>query len=194
MLPVVSAAVVVAVAACGSSSGTPPAGATSRSGPTRHVPSAPFNVAVAVPGVPNPNDPSFLADQEHLYDPRQFSDRTLYPPGYHWRIDPGIGPHGVRSAHAALDSESKQWVLVIAFTAAAAQRFGADTEAAYQAIQANPADPPPAAHIAFFIGNEVVSAPYVQSPSSGDTQVNGNFSEQQADDLARAITASAQLS
>jgi preprotein translocase subunit SecD len=152
-------------------------------------------VGVAVPGTPNPADATFRADQQGLYDSRQFNDPTLYPVGYHWKIDRGIGPHGVREAHASFDRSSNQWVIDIAFTPAAAQRFGADTEAAFQAMQAagsNPSTAPALAHVAFFIGNQVVSAPYVQRPSSNDTQVQGNFTEQQADDLARAIMASAQ--
>jgi hypothetical protein len=188
---VLLAAAALAVLGCGAPRGGL-TGSASTPTPRREVTPAPFNLAVAVPGAPNPADPTFLADQERLYDSRQFSDPAFYPLGYHWRIDPGIGPHGVSSAHAAYDSFSNQWIVAVFFTPAAAEHVAADTEAAYQATKTSPANPPAASHIAFFVGNEVVSAPYVQSPSSKDAQIQGGFTEQQADDLARAIIASAQ--
>jgi SecD-like export protein len=189
--PLILGVAALAIQGCGSPSERPSANATT---PPPEVRAAPFNVGVAVPGAPNPNDPAFVADQQHLYDSSQFSDPTLYPRGYHWKIDAGIGPRGVRSAHAVHDSVNNQWVISIEFTPAAAQHFRADTEAAYRATQSNPSSPPAEGHIAFFIGNQVVSAPFVQSPSGNDTEIAGNFTAQQADDLARAIVASSQLS
>jgi len=155
-------------------------------GPSPTTPPAPFNVGVAVPGAPNVTDTTFASDQQRLFDSSQFSDPNLYPPGYHWKIDSGVGPHGVVSARAVYDSQSQQWAIVIDFTQSAAQHFGADTQAAYQASPGTAAN-----HIAFFVGNRVVSAPFVAAPSSSSTQVSGNFTQQQALSLVAAILAAA---
>jgi len=154
--------------------------------PAAKAPPAPFNVGVAVPGTPSITDTTFLSDQQRLFDSSQFSDPNLYPPGYHWKIDSGVGPHGVVTAKAVYDSQSQQWAIVVDFTQSAAQHFGADTQAAYQASPGTAAN-----HIAFFVGNRVISAPFVAAPSSSSTQVSGNFTRQQALTLVAAILASA---
>jgi hypothetical protein len=146
----------------------------------------PFNVGVAVPGAADPHDAQFVADQQGLYDATQLSDTSIYPIGYHWRIDPGIGPHGVVSAQPVVDPQSGQWAITIHFSNAAASRWGADTQAAFQAGQGSPQN-----RIAIFIGNRVVSAPGVISPSSTDTEITGNFTQAQAAAICAAILAAA---
>ena len=160
----------------------PPAAPT----PAAVAPPAPFNVGVAVPGTPNITDATFLSDQQRLFDSSQFNDPNLYPPGYHWKIDSGVGPHGVVSAKAVYDSQAQQWAIVIDFTQSAAQHFGADTQAAYQASPGTAAS-----HIAFFVGNQVISAPLVAAPSSSSTHVSGSFTQQQALALVAAILTAA---
>jgi len=176
---------VAMLAGCsGSTPGPSPVGfGTAR--PTRHgVAAQPFNVGVAVPGAPDPRNAQFLADQQNLYDTSQFGDSEFYQTGYHWRIDSGIGPHRITHADAVFDSQSQVWAVDITFTPAAAAHFGADTQAAFQAGQGTPLN-----RIAFFVGNRVVSAPSVQSPSSGNTEISGGFTQQQAMDVAAAISA-----
>jgi preprotein translocase subunit SecD len=171
----------MALAAC-SESATPSRTPT----PRAHVAPQPFNVGTAVDGAPDPHDAAFLRDQENLYDASQFGDPQFYQTGYHWKIDPRIGPHGITNTHVAYDSASGQWAIVISFTPSAAQEWAAVTTAAYNAGVSSPLN-----RIAIFAGNRVVSAPNVQSPSSSTTEITGNFTQQQAQELAAAIQSAA---
>jgi sugar lactone lactonase YvrE len=182
----------VALAACSSSSpdfvhmqfssGTPTPQVTLPSG----VPAMAFNVGVAVAGAPDPHSIQFLTDQEKLYDASQFNDSNFYPQGYHWRIDTGIGPHGIAHCTVVYDSQQAQWAMEISFTPAAAIHWSADTTAAYHANPNSALN-----RIAVFVGPRVVWAPQVQSPSSNATEITNDFTQQQAATTCAAILAGA---
>jgi len=152
---------------------------------------AKLHFATAVPGAANPNDPKFIADQQRLYDPRQLVDPSLYPQGYHWKIDEKIDASDVNKADAQLDTQSSQWVVTINFDSKGADEWSKVTTAAYQFTQQSPQAPPPQAHVAIFLDNQIITAPYVQSPSSNNTQISGNFTQQGAQGLADQISAGA---
>ncbi len=131
---------------------------------------AKLHFATAVAGAPNPSDPTFLSDQQNLYDPKQLADPTLYPSGYHWRIDDKIQASDVQKADVAYDSQSAQWAVTIQFDSKGADEWSKVTTAAYQAGQGTPAN-----RVAIFLDTQVITAPGVVSPSSNQTQITGNF-------------------
>ena len=173
---------VAGVAGCGSpsptSGGSPTSGASlSPAGPRG------LHVGLATPGAPNPADPAFLQDQDGLYDPAQFGDPQLYPPGYHWRIDKALQPADVRSAVVGFSSAVNAWAVDVTFTPKGALRFQADSQAAYNGQPGHPEN-----RIAFFVGSRVVSTPGVQSPSSRETEItDGGLSKPEAEALAAMI-------
>ena len=176
----------VVLAGCSTSARPEPTATATATARTHAAAPQPFNVGTGVAGAPDQHDPTFLRDQENLYDPSQFGNPMYYQAGYHWKIDPSIGPHSVVRADVVRDSASGDWAVTLNFTAAAAQRLSAITTAAFDAGQGSPLN-----RIAFFVGNRVVSAPNVQAPSSSSSEITGNFTEQSALDLAQAISAAA---
>jgi SecD/SecF fusion protein len=147
---------------------------------------AKLHFATAVAGAPNPSDPTFLADQQNLYDPKQLADPTLYPSGYHWKIDDKIQASDVQKADVAYDSQSAQWAVTIQFDSKGADEWSKVTTAAYQAGQGTPAN-----RVAIFLDTQVITAPGVVSPSSNQTQITGNFTQASAQLLADQISAGA---
>jgi hypothetical protein len=149
----------------------------------------PFNVAGAVAGTPDPTSTAFLTDQNNLYDPAEFGNPLLYPPGYHWKIDRGVGPHGIQAVAVVQDRQSHQWAITLRFTPAAAARWAADTQAAYQQPQGTPFN-----RMAIFVGSQIVWAPQVITPGGADVEITANWSTQaQAVQVAAAIKAAAGL-
>jgi SecD/SecF fusion protein len=147
---------------------------------------AKLHFATAVPGAANPSDPTFLADQQNLFDPKQLNDPSSYQPGYHWKIDDKIQASDVQKADVGLDTNSNQWAVTIQFDSKGADEWSKITTAAYQAGQGQPAN-----RIAIFLDNQVITAPGVISPSSNQTQITGNFTQATAQQLADQISAGA---
>ena len=152
---------------------------------------AKLHFATAVAGAVNPNDPTFVHDQERLFDLQQLSDPSLYPSGYHWKIDDAIQASNVSKADVGVDPSSGQWAVTINFDGTGAAEWSKITTAAYAFTQQNPQAPPPQAHVAIFLDNDIITAPYVQGPSSNQTQITGNFTQQSATQLANSISAGA---
>ena len=151
---------------------------------------AKLHFATAVAGAPDPSNPQFLADQERLYDPTQFSNSQLYPPGYHWKIDDALDASDVIQASVGNDSTG-QIAVNINFNDAGATEWSRITTAAYAFTQQNPSAPPPQAQVAIFLDNQIITAPVVQGPSSNNTQITGGFTSQAAQALASDISAGA---
>jgi SecD/SecF fusion protein len=146
--------------------------------------------ATATPGAANPNDPTFIADQHNLYDPQQLADPTLYPTGFHWKIDDKIQASNVTKADAVYDTQSAQWAVTIQFDSKGADEWSKITTAAYQVTQSQ-GSTAAQAHVAIFLDKNIISAPYVQSPSSNQTQISGSFTQATASTLASQISAGA---
>jgi SecD/SecF fusion protein len=147
---------------------------------------AKLHFATAVAGAANPADPTFLSDQQNLFDPQQLADSSVYPAGYHWKIDDKIQASDVQKADVAYDTQSAQWAVTIQFDSKGADEWSKITTAAYQARQGQPTN-----RIAIFLDNKVITAPGVISPSSNQTQITGNFTQQSSQLLADQISAGA---
>jgi hypothetical protein len=139
-----------------------------------------------VPGDPDPHNPQFVADQGNLSDAVQFGDRRLYPTGYHWRIDPAIGPTGIASANAVFSRGQLQWGCDIRFTPQAALHWAADTQAAFGQPSGSPMN-----HIAVFVGSRVVWAPAVVQLSTDAVEMTTDESPENAVATCAAIAAAA---
>ncbi|HEY8755895.1 MAG TPA: protein translocase subunit SecD [Candidatus Dormibacteraeota bacterium] len=150
---------------------------------------AKLHFATAVAGAPS-NTPQFFADQENLYDPAQFSNPSLYPTGYHWKIDDALDASDVTSADVGVD-QSGQVAVNITFNDVGATEWSRITTAAYAFTQQNPSAPPPQAQVAIFLDNQIITAPVVQGPSSNNTQITGGFTSASAQALASEISAGA---
>jgi SecD/SecF fusion protein len=153
---------------------------------------AKLHFATPVAGAPDPKNPTFLADQQRLYDPAQFANTLDYPSGYHWKIDPNIDASDVISADVGTDSTSGQIAVDINFNSHGAAEWSKITSAAFSAYQSNPTNPPAQAQIAIFLDNEVLTAPVVTGGGQSNmTQITGNFTSQSASLLATQISAGA---
>ncbi|MGH7723145.1 MAG: protein translocase subunit SecD [Candidatus Dormibacteria bacterium] len=151
---------------------------------------AKLHFATAVAGPPNPLDPKFLADQEHLFDASQFGNPQLYPPGYHWKIDDALDASDVTAADVGTD-QNGQIAVNITFNDAGASEWSKLTTAAYAFTQQSPSAPPPQAQLAIFLDNQIITAPVVRGPSSNKTQITGGFTSAAAQTLASDISAGA---
>ena len=146
---------------------------------------AKLHFAYAVAGAPDPSSPQFLADQENLFDPSQFSDTNYYPQGYHWKIDDKLDASDVTNADVGSD-QSGQITVDITFNEAGANEWNKLTTAAF----AQPAGTPQN-RLAIFLDNHIITAPAVQGVSSNQTQITGGFTTAQATLLAQQISAGA---
>jgi len=152
---------------------------------------AKLHFATPVQGSPNPSDPTFLADQQRLFDTTQFADTLLYPTGYHWKIDPNIDASDVTSADVGTD-QSGQIAVNINFNGHGAAEWSKITSAAYSAYSSSPSNPPPQAQIAIFLDNQVLTAPVVTGGGQSNmTQITGNFTSAYATQLSSQISAGA---
>jgi preprotein translocase subunit SecD len=150
---------------------------------------AQLHFATPVPGAPNPNDPKFIADQQRHYDPAQFGLDQYYPqasPGWHWKIDPNILATDVTKADVGFSTTQNQYAVDITFNSHGADEWSKITNAAYAQPQGTPQN-----RIAIFLDNDVITAPQVQQPSSNQTEITGNFTSDQATQLASQISAGA---
>ena len=150
-----------------------------------------LHFATPVPGGPNPNDPNFIADQQNLFDVSELGNQVLYPPGYHWKIDPNIDASDVTSADVGVGQNSEPAV-DITFNGHGASEWSKITTTAFQAYQGNTANPPATAKVAIFLDNKVLTAPNVISGGqTNNTQITGGFTTPQATLLANQISAGA---
>jgi len=92
---------------------------------------AKLHFAVPVQGQANPSDPAFLRDQQNLWDPTQLQNSSLYPPGYHWKIDDNILATDVTSATVGYDTQSASYAVDINFNSHGADEWSRITNAAY---------------------------------------------------------------
>ncbi|MBV8194256.1 MAG: hypothetical protein JOY80_01870, partial [Candidatus Dormibacteraeota bacterium] len=147
-----------------------------------------FHVGIATRGAPNPADPTFIRDQDGLFDPGQFSNPQLYPSSYHWRIDPTLTVRHVTHVMLATNPNTRQPAIVITFDATGAAEWSLVTTRAYNEYVSAPTSP--GAQVAFFIGKEVVSAPYVVGGGqSNETEITGSFTQAQAEQIVSTISA-----
>jgi SecD/SecF fusion protein len=149
-----------------------------------------LHFATAVVGAPNPSDPQFLRDQENLYDPTQFANSSLYPTGYHWKIDDTLDASFVTAADVGTD-QNGQIAVNITFNDAGAAEWSKLTTAAFAFTQSSPTAPPAQAQLAIFLDRQIITAPVVQGASSNKTQITGGFTSTQAQLLASDISAGA---
>jgi SecD/SecF fusion protein len=101
-------------------------------------------------------------------------------------MDDRIDASDVSKADVQFDSQQGQWAVTINFDSKGADEWGKVTTAAYQAGQGTPQN-----RVAIFLDKNVITAPAVQSPSSSNTEITGNFTEQTASQLASQISAGA---
>ena len=146
---------------------------------------AKLHFATAVAGAPNPADPTFLADQENLFDPTQFANTQFYQSGYHWKIDDTLDASDVQSADVGSD-QSGQIAVNITFNDAGATEWNKVTTAAFNAGSTSPLN-----RVAIFLDNRIITAPNVQGASSNKTQITGSFTSEQAQTLASEVSAGA---
>ncbi|MEA2614598.1 MAG: hypothetical protein QOE72_381 [Chloroflexota bacterium] len=179
-------AAITLLAACGGTTGVTPspsshtaASASSCGHSTNGV-----HIALAVTGAPDPNSSTFREDQQNLYDPSQFSDPQLYPPGYHWKLDTNFSPMDVIGVKTFQTNPGGvgAWAVDLGLTPAATERFHADAAAAGAA----PVNTPES-RIAFFVGPRVVSAPTVVAPPTGSDAAVGFATQAQAEAIADQI-------
>ena len=147
---------------------------------------AKLHFATAAQGAPDPRNPNFLADQKNLFDPTQINDPNFYPQGYHWKIDDKLDASDVNKADAVIDPQSGQFAVTINFDGKGADEWGKITTEAYKQPQGSPPN-----RVAIFLDNRILTAPQVQSPSSANTEITGNFTQQSAQQLADSIAAGA---
>lgn len=140
--------------------------------------------ATPVPGAPTPQ--TCASDQQGLCDPSQFGNSAYYPPGYHWKIDPNISAEDVTKADVVFDTQRNEWAVTIDFDDRGASEWSKITNAAFAQPQGSPQN-----RVAIFLDNQVLTAPYVNSPSSSSTEITGGFTQQQAQQLANQISAGA---
>jgi SecD/SecF fusion protein len=145
-----------------------------------------LHFATSVPGQANPNDLTFLRDQERHYTAQQLLDPNLYPTGYHWKIDDNILATDVTKADAGFSTQQNQYAVDITFNSHGAAEWSKITNAAFAAPQGTPPN-----RIAIFLDDTIISAPSVQSPSSNTTEITGGFTADGATQLASQITAGA---
>jgi SecD/SecF fusion protein len=146
--------------------------------------------ATAVAGSPDPTSASFLADQQGHYDTSQFSNPTLYPTGFHWKIDNNLDATDVNTATVGQDATSGAIAVDINFNSQGATEWAKITNAAFAAYQTNPASP--TAQIAIFLDNSIITAPQVTGGGqSNQTEITGNFTSDSATQLANLISAGA---
>ncbi|MFI5285816.1 MAG: protein translocase subunit SecD [Candidatus Dormibacteria bacterium] len=149
--------------------------------------------ATAVPGAAtNPPSSTLIADQQGLYDVRQFPDTLYYPTGYHWKIDNNLQAKDVNTASVGTDATSGAIAVDINFNAAGASEWSKITTAAFNAYSSNTTNPPPTAQIAIFLDSDVLTAPVVTGGGqSNQTEITGNFTSDSATTLANLISAGA---
>lgn len=171
-----AATLMLAVTACNDGGASRP----STSGPVGHLvsPSAnltplPFRVGTAVPGGPCISA-QLLNDQTGLVDPKQLNDARYYPPGYHWKIDSALSEASIGNVAVSADSGGGA-ALTVSFTAAGAAEWQKLTTAAFNRGASSPLN-----RVAIFLGDEVISAPAVLSPSSDQTTIVGDSATQVA--------------
>ena len=146
--------------------------------------------ALPVQGAPNPNDPTFIGDQQNHYDPAQLANPLYYPTGYHWKIDNNIDASDVTSAQVGTDPNNGQIAVDITFNAHGATEWSKITTAAYNVYTTNQSSP--LAQIAIFLDNDVISAPFVTGGGqSNQTEITGQFTSDTATTLASQISAGA---
>jgi SecD/SecF fusion protein len=154
---------------------------------------AQLHFATPVPGAPNPSDPKFIADQQGHYNRAQFADSRYYPAdpttqqiAWHWKIDPNILATDVTKADVGFSTTQNQYAVDITFNSHGSDEWSKITNAAYAQPQGSPQN-----RIAIFLDNDVITAPQVQQPSSNQTEITGNFTSDQATQLASSISAGA---
>jgi SecD/SecF fusion protein len=152
--------------------------------------------ATAVAGAPTP-DCNFILDQGGtrlpdgtcaggLFDTNQFTNTSLYPTGFHWKIDNKLQASNVTKADITFDTTQQQWAVTINFDGDGANEWSAITTAAAAQTQGSPQN-----KVAIFLDNQIITAPNVISPSSSSTEITGGFTQQTAQSLADQISAGA---
>lgn len=150
--------------------------------PSATVTPLPFRVGSAVPGGPCLSA-QLLNDQGGLVDPAQLKDARYYPAGYHWKIDSALTEASISSVTVGVDPSDGS-ALDVSFTAAGAREWAKVTRAAFDQGPTSPLN-----RIAFFFGDEVISAPTVQAPSSTQTVIVTTASSDQVTRWAAQLTA-----
>jgi SecD/SecF fusion protein len=142
--------------------------------------------ATPVPGQVSLTDPTVRSDQQGHIDPNQLGNPSVYPPGYHWKIDNNILATDVTKADAGFSTQQNQYAVDITFNSHGAAEWSRITNAAFAQPQQSTGN-----RIAIFLDDTIISAPGVVSPSSNTTEITGNFTADGATQLASQITAGA---
>ncbi|MBV8194241.1 MAG: hypothetical protein JOY80_01795, partial [Candidatus Dormibacteraeota bacterium] len=143
---------------------------------------AKLHFALPVQGSPNPSDPTFIGDQQNLYDPTQFNNPLFYPSGYHWKIDNNIDASDVTQAQVGTSQTNGELAVDITFNGHGADEWSKITTAAYSVYSSQ--GQVPAAQIAIFLDNSVITAPYVTGGGQSNmTEITGNFTSDSATTL-----------
>lgn len=148
---------------------------------------AKLHIATAVAGAPDPSNPTFLADQENLFDPAQLNNPTDYPSGYHWKIDDALQASNITKADIQFDTTKSEWAVTINFDGDGATEWSKITTAAFAASPGSPEN-----RIAIFLDNQIITAPSVTGGGqSTSTEITGGFTQESAEKLASQISAGA---
>ncbi|MGA8015244.1 MAG: protein translocase subunit SecD [Candidatus Dormiibacterota bacterium] len=126
---------------------------------------------------------SFCVDQENLYQPSQLSNSSLYPSGYHWKIDNKIPASSIESASVGTD-QNGQPAVDITFNSSGGNEWNKITNTAYAATAGSPQN-----LIAIFLDNQVISAPQVTGGDQGNHTEITNLTQSQAVSLSQQINA-----
>jgi SecD/SecF fusion protein len=145
-----------------------------------------LHFAAPVAGQANPNDPAFLRDQQNHFDPVELQNPSLYPPGFHWKIDDNILATDVTKADVGFNTTQSQYAVDITFNSHGADEWSRLTNTAFASPQGSTQN-----RIAIFLDNNIISAPGVVSPSSNQTEITGSFTADSATRLASQISAGA---
>ncbi|MGH7750642.1 MAG: preprotein translocase subunit SecD, partial [Candidatus Dormibacteria bacterium] len=145
-----------------------------------------LHFATSAVGNADPNDPTFIADQQRLFDPRQLANTTDYPPGYHWKIDDNIAATDVTKADVGFSTTQNAYAVDITFNSSGAAEWLKITTDAVKQTYGTPPN-----RVAIFLDNTIISAPNVQQASSNQTEITGNFTADSATQLASSISAGA---
>ncbi|HUY98406.1 MAG TPA: protein translocase subunit SecD [Verrucomicrobiae bacterium] len=154
-------------------------------------------------------------DQNQLVDPTcfppqhpssacQFNNPADYPVSatglrYHWKIDPRITASDLSTASVGQTTTGSDAVNLTFDSAGANEWLRLTTAACTHNPDctlsgvggACPAAVPPLAQVAIFLDGQVLTAPCVESPSSNQTQITGNFTFNSAQQLVNELNAGA---
>jgi preprotein translocase subunit SecD len=104
----------------------------------------------------------------------------------------------IKTAHAALDSQTDAWEVVLDFTAPGSTEFNKNAAAPYKCYEEDTSNPPYCALQAIELDGTVLSAPSVDSKNfPGSAEISGStsepFTKAQAMEIAAQVRAASKM-